>query len=267
MTTARRFHRLRRVLDRRQPDLTVLMENVHKPHNLAAVLRTCDAVGVFEAHAVTLEATPPALHRAVTSSAGKWLPVRPWAELGPACDHLQGAGFQLVAAHPAAGAVDFRTVDYTRPTAFVLGQEKDGVTAEAVARADRLVVIPMLGMVPSLNVSVAAAVILFEAQRQRTAAGLYRESRLDPERYRTTLFEWAHPVLAERCRAAGVPYPPLGEDGGVDGPIPRETAPRETAPRETVPRKAAAPAETDSTDEAVSRAQQPVRAGTGSFRG
>lgn len=225
MTTPRRFRRLRCVLDRRQPDLTVLMENVHKPHNLAAVLRTCDAVGVLEAHAVTPEATRPALHGAVTASAGKWLPVRPWAALGPACDHLRGAGFQLVAAHPAAGAVDFRSVDYTRPTALVLGQEKEGVSAEAVARADRLVVIPMLGMLPSLNVSVAAAVILFEAQRQRAAAGLYERSRLDPERHRATLFEWAHPVLAERCRAAGMPYPALDEEGGVAGPVPREALP------------------------------------------
>lgn len=230
MATPRRFHRLRRVLDRRQPDLTVLMENVHKPHNLAAVLRTCDAVGIFEAHAVTPDATRPALHRAVTSSAGKWLGVRSWAELGPACDHLQRGGFQLVAAHPAPGAIDFRGVDYTRPTALVLGQERDGVTAEAVARCDRLVVIPMLGLVPSLNVSVAAAVILFEAQRQRLAAGLYRQSRLDPELHRRTLFEWAHPVLAERCRLAGMPYPPLDEDGGVAGPVPRETL-RKPKPR------------------------------------
>ncbi len=235
MATPRRFHHLRRVLDRRQPDLTVLMENVHKPHNLAAVLRTCDAVGVFEAHAVTPEATLPTLHGAVSSSAGKWLPVRPWSALAPACDHLRGAGFQLVAAHPAPGAVDFRSVDYTRPTAIVLGQEKEGVTAEAVARADRLVVIPMLGMVPSLNVSVAAAVILFEAQRQRAAAGLYESSRLDPERYRATLFEWAHPLHAERCRAAGMPYPPLDEEGGVAGPVPRETLRPRRPPGETAP--------------------------------
>ena len=221
MTTARRFRRLKSVLDRRQPDLTVLLENVHKPHNFAAVLRTCDAVGVFEAHAVTPEGARPALHRAVTSSAGAWLRVRAWADLRAACDDLGGRGFQLVAAHPAPGAVDFRAVDYTRPTVLVLGQEKDGVTAEALARADRLVAIPMLGMVPSLNVSVAAAVILFEAQRQRAAAGLYDRPRLDPETYRTTLFEWAWPVLAERCRAAGLSYPELDEDGSVIGAVPR----------------------------------------------
>lgn len=218
MTTRRRFSRVRSVLDRRQPDLTVLLENVHKPHNFAAVLRTCDAVGVFEAHAVTPEGAEPALNRAVTSGAGKWVRVRSWAELGPACDALGGRGFQLVAAHPAPGAVDFRGVDYTRPTALVLGQEKEGVTAEAMARADRLVVIPMLGMVPSLNVSVAAAVILFEAARQRAAAGFYDRSRLDPETYRTTLFEWAYPTLAARCRERGQPYPELDAEGGVLGP-------------------------------------------------
>lgn len=226
MTTSRRFRRVRSVLDRRQPDLTVLLENVHKPHNFAAVLRTCDAVGVFEAHAVTPEGAQPALHRAVTGSAGKWVRVRPWETLGPACDALAERGYQLVAAHPAPGAVDFREVDYTRPTAVVLGQEKEGVTAEAVARADRLVVIPMLGMVPSLNVSVAAAVILFEAARQRAAAGLYERSRLDPETYRTTLFEWAHPTLAERCREHGEPYPELDEEGEVTGPVPRGRASR-----------------------------------------
>lgn len=221
MTTPRRYRRLRGVLDRRQPDLTVLLENVHKPHNFAAVLRTCDAVGVFEANAVTPDGARPALHSAVTSSAGAWVRVRSWSDVGGACDDLSGRGFQLVAAHPGPEAVDFREVDYARPTALILGQEKDGVTEEALARADRLVAIPMLGMVPSLNVSVAAAVILFEAQRQRAAAGLYDHPRIDPDTYRTTLFEWAHPVLAERCRKAGMSYPELDEEGGVAGPVPR----------------------------------------------
>lgn len=221
MTTRRRFQRVRSVLDRRQPDLTVLMENVHKPHNFAAVLRTCDAVGVFEAHAVTPEGARPALNRAVTSGSGKWVRVHAHAEVTAACDELADRGFQLLAAHPARRAVDFRQVDLTRPTAVLLGQEKDGVSAAALARAETLIVIPMLGMVPSLNVSVAAALILFEAQRQRTAAGLYRRPRLDAETYRTTLFEWAYPTLAERCRRDGMAYPELAEDGSLLGPVPR----------------------------------------------
>lgn len=221
MTTPRRFRRLKAVLDRRQPDLTVLLEGVHKPHNLSAVLRSCDAAGVFEAHAITPDGALPALNEAVTSGTGKWLRVRTHPDLYAAVDELQVGGFQLLAAHPAAGAVDFREADYTAPTAVLLGQEKEGLTAAAVARADRLIAVPMMGMVASLNVSVAAALILFEAQRQRAAAGLYDRSRLNPESYRTTLFEWAYPVLAERCRRHRVPYPDLGEDGALLGPVPR----------------------------------------------
>jgi tRNA (guanosine-2'-O-)-methyltransferase len=90
-----------------------------------------------------------------------------------------------------------------------------------VAGADLTVAVPMLGMAASLNVSVAAALIMFEALRRRAAAGLYDRSRLDPETYRTTLFEWAFPDLAERCRRHGVPYPEVGDDGTLLGPVPR----------------------------------------------
>jgi tRNA (guanosine-2'-O-)-methyltransferase len=221
VTTPRRFHRLRAVLDRRQPDLTVLLEGVHKTHNLSAVLRTCDAVGVFALHAVTAAGVLPALNEAVTSGTGRWVGVSTYPDLPTALDELRGGGFQLVAAHPDPAAVDFRAVDYTRPTAVLLGQEKDGLSAAAAARADVLVAIPMLGMVASLNVSVAAALVLYEAQRQRAAAGLYERSRLEPETYRRTLFEWAYPDLAERCRRHGLPYPPVDEDGTLLGPVPR----------------------------------------------
>ncbi len=216
----RRFRRLRAVLDRRQPDLTVLLEQVHKPHNFSAILRTCDAVGVFEAHAVAPggELLPD---KTTSSSAGQWVAVRSWANLEEAFAHLKGRGFTVLAAHPGPAAEDFRTADYTRPTALLLGQEKDGVSPEAAALADGWVEIPMLGLVPSLNVSVAAAVILFEAQRQRRAAGLYQRPRLDPETYAATLFQWAYPDLAERCRRRGMPYPPLGPEGEILGPVPR----------------------------------------------
>ncbi len=102
-----------------------------------------------------------------------------------------------------------------RPTTIVLGAEKDGVSPQAIAAADLHVAVPMGGMVESLNVSVAAALILFEAQRQRAAAGLYARCRLGAERYAQTLFEWAHPRLARFYRARGLPYPPLAEDGTV----------------------------------------------------
>lgn len=218
--TPRRFRRLRQVLDRRQPDLTVVLENVHKPHNFSAIVRSADAVGVFAAHAVTSDGTLPVAD-AVAQGTKRWMRVRTHASLYEAFDVLREAEMQVLAAHLDEGAVDFREIDYTRPTAILLGQEKDGVTTEAAARADRWVVIPMRGMAASLNVSVAAALLLYEAERQRTAAGLYDRRRLDDETYRRTLFEWAYPDHAERCRREGAPYPALGEDGEILGELPR----------------------------------------------
>lgn len=218
--TPERFHRLRRVLARRQPDLTVLMEVVHKPHNLSAVVRTLDAVGGFEAHAVTEEESVDLFHM-LAGGAKRWVPVHTHPTLEQAAAELRQRGFRLLAAHPAEGTVDFREIDYTKPTAILLGQEKDGLTDAAVAAADRWIAIPMKGMGASLNVSVAAALILFEAERQRQAAGLYETSRLPPERFERTLFEWAYPEVARLCREAGRPYPALSDDGEILGEVPR----------------------------------------------
>ncbi len=216
----RRFERLREVLERRQPDLTVLLENVHKPHNFSAVLRTCDAVGVFEAHAVAPEGTL-STHHMIAGGSKRWLRVRVHREMVAAAAELRGRGFRLLAAHPSPEADDYRKPDYTRPTAILFGQEKEGLTEESLALADERVRIPMQGMVASLNVSVAAALILFEAQRQRLAAGLYESSRLDPELLDRTLFEWAYPRLARLCRKRGVAYPRLSPTGEPLDPLPR----------------------------------------------
>ncbi len=220
MSTPKRFHRIRAVLDRRQPDLTVLLEDVQVPRNLAAVLRSCDAVGVLEAHAVwpggRLKISRPA-----SGGNRKWLPVHKHRTLAAALEHLKSQGMRILAAHPTADAVPFREVDFTLPTALLLGNEDDGLTPEALAGADAVVTIPMEGMGTSLNVSVAAALLLFEAQRQRRAAGFYDAPRLAPETYARLLFEWTYPTLAAQCRKRGMPYPPLGPDGEILGALPR----------------------------------------------
>lgn len=217
--TPERFERLKSILARRQRDLTVLMDRVHKPHNFAAVLRTCDAVGVRRAHIVP---SPDyrARHR-TAMGASRYVPVVRHASLAAAMDHLRGEGMQVLAAHPDDHAVDFRSVDYTRPTALLLGTELEGLTVEALDAADRLVVVPMEGAVASLNVSVAAAVVLYEAQRQRAAIGRYDAPLADTDETRRTLFEWSYPRIADLCRRRGVPYPPLDGEGAIDGPLPR----------------------------------------------
>jgi len=213
--TPHRLQRLRRVLAHRQPDLTVLMDNVHKPHNFSAVLRTCDAVGVHTAHGVW-PGERLRTRGAASAGAGKWVRVITHRDAATASKTLRGDGFAIVAAHAGEGSRDYRELDYTRPTAFVLGAELDGVSAEARAGADARVLIPMHGFAESLNVSVAAAVLLFEAQRQRLAAGLYDRCRLDAATYARTLFEWAHPEVAAHCRRHDRPYPAMDEHGAID---------------------------------------------------
>jgi tRNA (guanosine-2'-O-)-methyltransferase len=213
-----RFRRLRSVLQRRQPDLTVLMEQVNKPHNFSAILRNCDAVGVLEAHAI-----PPhgglSLHHETSAGTARWVSVRRHPDVKSAAAALSGAGFILVAAHPGDAAKDYRDADLTRPTALVMGAELHGVSDEALALVDEQVVIPMAGMVRSLNVSVAAALLLYEAYRQRDAAGMYDRSRLPGDRFDRLLFEWAYPDFARGFRERGLPYPALGDDGEILGSL------------------------------------------------
>lgn len=218
----RRFARLKAVLDRRMGDLTVLLEQVEKPHNLSAILRSCDAVGVAEAHAVG----DPARLRTFNSTAlgsQKWVPVRQHGDVTAAIGALRAQGFRLFGTHLGVEAVDYRLCDFTGPTAFVLGAEKWGLSAAAAAAIDQAIVIPMRGMVQSLNVSVAAATLLYEALRQRQAAALVPErgEGLAPERYGRQLFEWAYPEVAAWCRREGRPYPPLTAEGEIAEELPR----------------------------------------------
>jgi len=222
--TPARHARLSAILDRRQPDLTVLVDSLTKPHNVSAVVRSCDAVGVGELHAVSRgpDFNP---HRMTSGGARRYVRIRTHPDLDAAFRHLRAGGFRILAADLDPRAVDFREVDYTLPTAILLGTELDGVTPEASAAADATVFIPMMGAVPSLNVSVAGAIILYEAQRQRAEAGLYDRPRIDPELRRKLLFEWGYRRLAEHCRQHHLPYPRLGPEGELLDPIPRRRPP------------------------------------------
>ncbi|MBH2566893.1 tRNA (guanosine(18)-2'-O)-methyltransferase TrmH [Serratia sp. CY54781] len=211
-----RYARICEMLATRQPDLTVCLEQVHKPHNVSAIIRTADAVGVHQVHAVW----PTTRMRTLVSSAAgsnSWVSVKTHPTIGDAVGHLKAQGMQILATNLSARAVDFREVDYTRPTCVLLGQEKTGITEEALALADQDIVIPMIGMVQSLNVSVASALILYEAQRQRQNAGLYRRdnSMLDKEEQQRLLFEGGYPVLANVAKRKGLPRPQIDEQGQV----------------------------------------------------
>lgn len=212
--TPERFQKLKMILQQRQLDLTVLMDNVHKPHNLSAIVRTCDAVGVHTLHAVTREQYADTLKN-VTQGTGKWVTVQNHESLSAAITTLKDNKMQVLAAHLSDSATDFRDIDYTRPTAIMLGTELFGVSEQGLELADQHIIIPMLGMIDSLNVSVAAALILFEAQRQRLQAGMYNKQQLANDEYRQTLFEWSHPKLAAFYKQKGLAYPELDDEGEV----------------------------------------------------
>ena len=126
-----------------------------------------------------------------------------------------------MAAHLSDTAVDYKAVDYTQPTAIVLGTELFGVSEVTLSHVDQQINIPMMGVTQSLNVSVACAVVLYEAQFQRKNAGMYDSCQLDDENLARQRFEWLHPVLTEYCQKHGLRYPALDENGDLAEPMPR----------------------------------------------
>lgn len=195
--TPERKARIEAIAACRQPDLTVFMEQVHKPHNVAAILRTCDAVGVMEAHAVPPVGGIPRLNH-TAQGAQRWVKLHRHHDAVEGLKALKSTGFALYAAHFSDDAVDFRQPDYTQPTAIVLGTEKFGVSSEALAECDGEILIPMSGMTQSLNVSVATALILYEAQRQRQSADMYKPHSLEEEPWKSLAEEWIQRDLDRR---------------------------------------------------------------------
>lgn len=190
--TTRRQERVRSVLERRQPDLTLILENVHDPHNVSAILRSCDAVGVLRVHVVySIESPPPGVFaRQTSASAAKWVDVVRHDSMSACVTALREAGFQVLATALGQESRPLHEWDLTRKVAIIVGNEMRGVSEEALALADGSIEIPMVGMVQSLNVSVASAVCLYEAFRQRLAAGVYEMPALSPAELTTMEEDW-----------------------------------------------------------------------------
>lgn len=202
LVTERRLKRIVEVLKRRQRDLRVFVENVRNEHNFSAILRTCDAVGVMYVH-YYYEGESLPINRGISRGSERWVVLVREEDTLEGLRRLKAEGYQILATHLGAESVDFREVDYTRPTVVVLGNEDEGVSDAVLEVADRNIVIPMYGMVQSLNVSVANALILYEAQRQRLKAGMYDRLGLTPEEYSHFLKLWTHDrIVAEGLERA-----------------------------------------------------------------
>ena len=213
----KRFERIKNVLNRRIGDLTILVEDVNKPHNLSAILRTCDASGVFNANFICNKDTKVKTFNSTAQGSQKWVNLINHSSSTAAVSYLKKKGFKLFGTTLENNSIDYRKLDYTSNTCFVLGAEKWGLSDQLTNKVDECIHIPMRGMVQSLNVSVAASVLLFEAIRQREVNGLIPEhgEGLDLNEYETKLFEWSYPELIELYRKSGRRYPKLDEKGEI----------------------------------------------------
>lgn len=209
-----RYARIRHFLSLRQPSLTLCLEQLDKPHNVSAIVRSCDAVGVYEVHAVW--DNKPQIRKSTAMGSENWVYTKEHSCIEDAVSHLKQQNMQVLVTNLSDNAVNFREIDYTLPTAIILGQEKHGATQEAVAAADQDIIIPMVGMVQSLNVSVAAALILYEAQRQRQLAGMYNTQQLTELACQKMLFEGGFPKLRDLCDSKGLDYPHINEFGHIE---------------------------------------------------
>jgi tRNA (guanosine-2'-O-)-methyltransferase len=189
--TPERHQKLWNVLSKRQSDLAVVMENVADPHNISAVMRTCDAVGIQDIYILN---TKIPRHKKFgarsSSSAAKWLSVHHFENAAECFAALRKHYSRILTTHLAADAVSVYEIDFTQSVALVFGNEHAGVSEEIRAMADGNFLIPQMGIIQSLNISVACAVSIYEALRQKTVAGQYEKISMPREKMDRLMEEW-----------------------------------------------------------------------------
>ena len=191
--TPERKARLEYVLSKRQDDITVVLENVFDPHNISAVMRTCDAVGVQEVYILNTKIPRHKKWGAKSSSsAAKWLTIHQFEHAEECFRELRKKYSKILTTHLSTDAVNLYDMNFTQPLALVFGNEHSGVSEEIRALADGNFVIPQMGIIRSLNISVACAVTLYEAYRQKTWAGHYDKTKLKDKVMEKLMDEWRY---------------------------------------------------------------------------
>jgi tRNA (guanosine-2'-O-)-methyltransferase len=189
--TPERYKRLTQVLERRQPGLTVVLENVSDPHNISAVMRTCDAVGIQDIYILN---TAIPKHKKwgakSSSSAAKWLTIHQFTDVQECFKELRKNFRHIYTTHLSSDAVSLYSMNLIEPVALVFGNEHSGVSEEIIAISDGNFIIPQVGVIKSLNISVACAVSLYEAYRQKNLAGHYDQTRLTDPRLNQLRTDW-----------------------------------------------------------------------------
>ncbi len=192
LITDNRKDKFERVAAFRQ-NMTVILENVHDPHNIGAVLRSCDAVGIDEIFVLysDLKYDFEKLEYLNSSSTGvrKWMQVHCFRDIKQCFESVKKRYNKVLATHLNNEATSIYDNDLTEKIAFLFGNERDGLTNEALEMADGNIKIPQFGMAQSLNISVACAITIYEAQRQRNASGLYKNTLKDNDSWRNSIYK------------------------------------------------------------------------------
>lgn len=189
--TPERKEKMLRVLKNRQPNLTVILENVNDPHNIAAVLRTCDAVGILEVY--TVNSKPISLSsmgKKSSASAKKWIKVHAYDNVKECFTVVKKKYKNIYGTHLNTESVSIYNLELSKPIALAFGNEHDGLSEEALALCDGNFIIPQTGMIHSLNISVACAVSLYEVYRQRELKGMYQKPHMTDQEIKTVFKEW-----------------------------------------------------------------------------
>ena len=189
--TSERKERLLSVVQKRQPDITVVLENVFDPHNISAVMRTCDAVGIQEIFVLNTKIPRHKKWGArSSSSAAKWLTIQQFENAELCFQEIRKRYDRIYTTHLDSDAISLHAIDFTERVALVFGNEHAGVSEEIRSMADGNFIIPQVGMIRSLNISVACAVSVYEAFRQKSVAGHYLNQRLPEHEAGQLLSSW-----------------------------------------------------------------------------
>jgi len=190
--TPEREVKIKRVLSYRQPDLAVVMENVEDPHNISAVMRTCDAVGVQNIYILNNKIAPhKKFGKKSSASALGWLTIHEYEDTERCMAAIRQGYQKIYATHLGATSQSLYDLNLTESIALVFGNEHAGITDHCLQYCDGNFIIPQVGMIQSLNISVACAITLYETFRQRQAVGRYNGvPRLSPEKYEELSLKW-----------------------------------------------------------------------------
>jgi len=201
--TLEREEKIKQVLSKRQPGLTVVLENVHDPHNIAAVLRSCDAVGVHEIFVVNTTAPINKLSKTSSASASKWVKVHSYTDIDECLSEVKKHYDKLYATHLSTEATTLHQLNLSERVALLFGNEHSGLSEKILHYADGNFIIPQVGMIQSLNISVACAVSLYEAYRQRLENGMYDSMRYSQTEFNDLCAEWELKDIMWRRDRAG----------------------------------------------------------------